>query len=183
MGKAGAVMGGLFGGGGAGSQSDKFTGGQKSANKANKNNLAFIKSLFYGGEGAPFGPLGIIGYGNQKYDEALKSIEGVGAASKADALSKEKQYVAHTTQGLQGMGLSGSTVGSAVERGIHSDTLRTLGGINEDIARMRAGLLTGQAGFQQGNINSLANIFGGVQHTGGTNYLAELMKLGTAAFL
>ena len=154
-------------GGGAGSAGDKLTGGQKAANKASKKQLKEIKALFEG--------LNL--YGDQKYGEALKSIEGVGAASKADALSKEKQYVANATQGLAGLGLSQSTVANAAQRGIHSDTMRTLGTINEDVARMRAGLLTGQAGFRAGNVGNLASILGGVQQQPGHNYLADILGL------
>jgi hypothetical protein len=156
---------GLGSGSGAGSGSDKLTGGSKSANKANLKNLADIKALF----------AGLNQYGDQKYGEAMKSIEGVGNASKANALSQENQYLAKSSQSLGG--LYNSTVKNSAARGIHSDTLRVLGGIDEDMARMRAGLLTGQAGFRQSNVGNLASILGGVQNNPGTNYLAEIMKM------
>lgn len=158
---------GLLSGGGAGSAGDKLTGGSKAANKASKANLAQIKALFEQ----------LNAYGSEQYGNAMKSIEGIGAASKNDALSREKQYVAGSTQNLANMGLSGSTAANAAQRGIHSDTLRTLGGINEDIARMKASLFTGQAGFRQGNVNSLSGLLGNYQNAPGTNYLAEAMKL------
>lgn len=158
--------------GSAGTFGDNMTGGGKGAQKANKKNIAQIKALFDW--------LNL--YGDQQYGNAMKSIEGIGAASKADALSQEKQYLAGSTQNLASMGLSGSTAANAAQRGIHSDTLRTLGGINEDIARMRASLFTGQAGFRQGSIQSLASILGGIQHMPGTNYPLELAKIGASFY-
>lgn len=158
-------MGNPFGGGTA----DKLTGGSKKANKSNKANLAQIKAMFDQ----------LNTYGEGKYGEALKSIEGIGAASKANALSQENQYLAHSKQSLGG--LYNSTVANSAARGIHSDTMRVLGGIDEDIARMRAGLLTGQAGYRQSNVMGLGNILGGFQYQPGTNYLAELMKIGGSA--
>lgn len=163
--------------GSAGTFGDSITGGGKSAQKANKRNVKQIKQLF--------DSLNI--YGDEKFGEAMKAIEGAGSASKADALSLGKQYSASATQNLANMGLSGSTAANAAQRGVHSDTLRRLGLINEDIARMRAGLFTGQAGFRQGNVQSLASILGGVQHQPGYNYLGGLMQggaqLGSAAIL
>lgn len=161
----------LFSGGSTGS-ADKFTGGSKQAQKSNKANLQSIKDLF--------SSLNL--YGDKKYDEALASVSGVGTASKNEALSRENQQVASATQGLQGLGLSGSTVGMNVQRGIHSDTLRTLGTINEDVARMRAGLLTGQAGFRANSTFNLGSILSGVQYKPGANNAAELAKLAAMIF-
>lgn len=146
-------------------------GGQKHANKKNAGNLAQIKALFK--------ELNL--FGDQQYGKALGEIDKVGGASKAAALSQEKQYLSGAQQQLGSSGMWGSTVGPNMQRGIHSDTLRVLGGIDEQLAQLRAGLFTGQAGFRQGNMLNLAGILSGVQYKG-SNVTADLAKTLSSIF-
>lgn len=143
-------------------------GGAKKARKSNNKNLNDIKRLF-------LGPQGLNAYGDEQYGKALGEIDKVGVGQHQLADSRERQQVSGVNQGLASSGMWSPYMAQSASRGVHSDTLRTHGLIESDLARMRAGLLTGQAGYRAGNMNSLAGILSGVQYQGG-NVTADLAK-------
>lgn len=138
----------------------------KKAKKSNQKNINYIKSLF----------ADAMGEGKGLYDSALGQLDNAGVAAKNNALSQERQFLSGAQQNLVNTGLWGSTAGQAAQRGIHSDTLRTLGGIDNQIAMMRAGLLTGKAGFGLQGAQGLGSILGGVQYQG-SQTTADLMGM------
>lgn len=143
-------------------------GGAKEARRSNSKNLDFIKSLF-------LGKGGLNEFGAQQYGKALGELDKVGPAQHALVNSRERQDVGGMNQNLASSGLWSPYMAQNASRGIHSDALRTHGLIDSQLAQMRAGLFTGQAGYQAGNINNLAGILSGVQHTGG-NVTGDLAK-------
>lgn len=153
-----------------GSSALDYLGAQKAQN-ANRRNVNEIEQMF----------ANTAAFGQGKYEEALKAIEGVGAGARSDALAREGQQVAGSEQQMASGGMFGSTVGPNLQRGIHSDTTRALQNIDAQVAQMKAGLLTGEAGFRQQNTMGLGGIMGGVQ----TNYspmTPGLISLGLGMF-
>ncbi len=137
----------------------------KHAQKSNKSNLNYIKSLFEG----------LNQFTGEQYGNALKGIDKIGETGKANALSQEKQALGAGSQNLAGSGLWSSTVNNSMQRGVRNDTMRSMANIDAQIAQMKSGIYTGWAGQQSQNIANLANIFGGVKYEG-SHTTGDMMK-------
>lgn len=77
----------------------------------------------------------------QRYRQALGQFENLGKAGRARIEQQTAQRQAAATQGLVSRGLGGTTVTSAVERGIASDAESQRQQLEEGIAVQRAGLI------------------------------------------
>lgn len=153
------------------SPGESFHGGMHTKRESDARRATAATTGTTGGTHEP----GLLDFVAGKYGEALTSIEGVGKGARMDALSRERQQVGSAQQQLAGSGLWGSTVGPNLQRGIHSDTMRSLANIDAQVAQLKSGLFTGHAGLQSNNIGNLASILGGVQYKG-SNFTGDLLS-------
>jgi len=77
----------------------------------------------------------------QRYQEILKQYEGLGTAGRARIEQQTGQQQAAATQRLTSRGLGGTTITSAVSRGIASDAEMQRQQLEESVAMQRAGVM------------------------------------------
>ena len=77
----------------------------------------------------------------QRYQQILSSFEGLGKAGRARIEQQTIQRQAQATQRLTSRGLGGTTITSAVERGIASDAEMQRQQLEESVTMQRAGVM------------------------------------------
>lgn len=92
------------------------------------------------------------------YDAAKREAARLGRGAKQSALDRETQLGARASQGLADRGLGSTTIGANLQRGIASDTNRSLAGIDEGLAGMYGDLALGRAGAEAGGTQQLAGL-------------------------
>lgn len=130
------------------------------------------------------------------YTNALNATNTAASTAKQSVLDRETRNVGSLKAGLADFGMSGGTLGANLERGIYSDTNRSLSDVDAQIASIRAGLeaqqgqaLAGQYGamaglFQGQNASnvglgqSLIGTLGSVQHVDPNAWLGNLLQGG-----
>ena len=75
-----------------------------------------------------------------KFGQALGEAQQFGRDARQEALDREQQTLGDVRQGLAQRGLYNSAIGAQAQRGIQRDTNRTLTGIGESVAGLKAGL-------------------------------------------
>ena len=131
------------------------------------------------------------GFGN-----AQKAVGNSGYAAKSSILGREKQNLGTLQQGLTSSGLGSTSVTQNLQRGVYSDTNRSLSQVDEQLAQIRsslfaqqaaleanqygalAGIFQGQAGAQTGLGQSLIGTLGSVQHPDPNAGLNSLLQFG-----
>ena len=149
---------------------DDLTGvsAAKSANKANEarfqqalglwdqakaaQDATLQKGLFVQEQAVPQLQLG--------FQKALGEAQAFGHDARQEALNRETQSVADVQQGLAQRGLYNSAIGAQAQRGIQADTNRTLTGIGESVAGLKAGLHTQQGQAVSQAYQDLARFYG-----------------------
>lgn len=112
------------------------------------------------------------------YGAGLDEIAKIGASAKDDILRREQGQMGQLSQDMMSRGLSGTTIAPNMQRGVASDTNRSLGSLAEQLAGLRSGVMIQQgnarAGLGQDYANALQNIMHnrmsflqGYQHEGG----------------
>lgn len=130
------------------------------------------------------------------YDKALKETGNLGYSAKQSVLGREKQNLGMMQQGLTQSGLGSTSVAQNLQRGVYSDTNRSLGDIDAQIAQIRSGLLAQQGNAVGGQYGALAGLFqnqssaqvglgqsmigtlGGVQHQDPNAWMGNLIQGG-----
>ena len=112
------------------------------------------------------------------YDVARQEAARMGRESKQGALDRETQLGARASQNLASRGLGSTTMGANLQRGIASDTNRTISGVNEGLAGLYGNLAQGRAGVEAQGTQNLAGILG--QQTDLQSQLAQMRMLGGA---
>lgn len=92
------------------------------------------------------------------YDTARKETERMGQASKQQAMDSETRNTAALSQSLADRGLGSTTTGANLQRGLASDTNRSIQGINQGLAGMFGNLAMGRAGVQAQGTQDLADL-------------------------
>jgi len=77
----------------------------------------------------------------QRYQQILGQYENLGQAGRARIEQQTTQRQAEATQGLTSRGLGGTTITSAVERGISSDAEMQRQQLEESVAMQKAGVM------------------------------------------
>lgn len=77
----------------------------------------------------------------QRYQQILAQYEGLGQAGRARIEQQTLQRQAQATQSLTSRGLGGTTITSAVERGIASDAEMQRQQLEESVSMQRAGVM------------------------------------------
>jgi len=90
-------------------------------------------------------------------EQLLLSEQG-DAATRA-LLDREQTQIGTMNSQLQSRGLGSTTVGSALARGIRSDTNRDLTQLSENVARQRAGALRYHTASEGNAMSDLASLF------------------------
>ena len=77
----------------------------------------------------------------QRYQQILAQYEGLGQAGRARIEQQTTQRQAEATQSLTSRGLGGTTITSAVERGIASDAETQRQQLEESVSMQKAGVM------------------------------------------
>lgn len=77
----------------------------------------------------------------QRYQQILAQYEGLGQAGRARIEQQTQQRQAQATQSLTSRGLGGTTITSAVERGIASDAEMQRQQLEESVSMQKAGVM------------------------------------------
>ncbi len=133
---------------------------------------------------------------NTGYGKALGEVANSGAVAKQQVLSRERQNLGTLQQGLTQSGLGSTSVAQNLQRGVYSDTNRSLSAVDESLAQLRsnlqaqksqleanqygalAGLFQNQNAAQTGLGQSLIGTLGSVQHTDPNAFLGNLVQGG-----
>lgn len=83
-----------------------------------------------------------------QFGAARASLAQVGKTAEADIGRGAERSLAQQQQALIGSGLAGTTIQSAVARGVEEDRTRAMGRVQEGRQTALAGLATQQAGFE-----------------------------------
>jgi len=94
------------------------------------------------------------------YDTARKEASRLGRGAKRNALDREQQVGAQISQNLQNRGLSSTTAGGNLSRGLSADTSRTMAGVDEGLAGLYGDLAIGRGGVEAGGSLALGQIAG-----------------------
>lgn len=130
------------------------------------------------------------------YDKALKETGNLGYSAKQSVLGREKQNLGAMQQGLTQSGLGSTSVAQNLQRGVYSDTNRSLSAIDEQLASLRsnlqaqksqleanqygalAGLFQNQSASQVGLGQSMIGTLGSVQHQDPNAWMGNLVQGG-----
>jgi hypothetical protein len=96
------------------------------------------------------------------YTNALNTVGAQGLAAKQSVTDRETRNVGALKSGLADSGMLGGTLGANLERGIYSDTSRSLSNIDAQIAQIRSGLQTEQANALAGQYGAMAGLHQGL---------------------
>ena len=94
------------------------------------------------------------------YGQALAQASQFGRDARQEALDREQQTLGDVRQGLAQRGLYNSAIGAQAQRGIQRDTNRTLTGIGESVAGLKAGLHAQQGQAVSQAYQDLARFYG-----------------------
>ena len=94
------------------------------------------------------------------YDTARREAARLGRGAKREALDRETQLMGRASQGLTQSGLGSTTVGTNLQRGITSDTNRTMAGVDEGLAGLYGNLALGRAGVEAQGSERLGELAG-----------------------
>ena len=133
---------------------------------------------------------------NTGYGKALGEVANSGAAAKTAILGREKQNLGSLQQGLTQSGLGSTSVAQNMQRGVYSDTNRSLSAVDESLAQLRsnlqaqksqleanqygalAGLFQNQSAAQIGLGQSMIGTLGSVQHQDPNAWMGNLVQGG-----
>jgi hypothetical protein len=91
--------------------------------------------------------------------ETMADLSRLGGAEKRSVLDREQQSGAAMRSDLSRRGLGNTTVGANMQRGITSDTNRSLAGITERMAALRAQATSQYAGQEAQSLGNLGSFF------------------------
>lgn len=94
------------------------------------------------------------------FDTAQKAAQASANQAKRDVLSREQQTLGAASQALTNRGLGGTSRAANIQRGIASDTNRSMAGIDQGLADYFGQLAMGRAGVQAGGTQALAGLAG-----------------------
>ena len=133
---------------------------------------------------------------NTGYGKALGEVANSGAVAKQQVLSRERQNLGTLQQGLTQSGLGSTSVAQNLQRGVYSDTNRSLSAVDESLAQLRsnlqaqksqleanqygalAGLFQNQNAAQMGLGQSMIGTLGSVQHQDPNAWMGNLIQGG-----
>jgi hypothetical protein len=156
LGVGGSILGGLF----------NDDGGVDAANAINAGLNSRISNLFR--ESLERNRLGFFRAGqmlDQRTDQVLGDIDraradlgGAVRQTRRDIYDNRTRTEASAQQGLIGSGLSNSSIGANMQRGIAADTSRQLGAANQALALGLSGLERQRAGVRSALLGDQANL-------------------------
>jgi hypothetical protein len=110
------------------------------------------------------------------YDTARKETARLGRGAKRSALDRETQLLGRASQGMANRGLGSTTIGANLQRGIASDTNRSMADVDEGMASLFGNLALGRAGAEAAGTQQLGQIAG--QRGDLFSSLAQMQQLG-----
>ncbi len=94
------------------------------------------------------------------YDTARREVSRQGRGAKREALDREQQLMGQASQGLAQSGLGSTTIGANLQRGIASDTNRSMAGVDENLAGLYGNLALGRGGVEAQGSERLGQLAG-----------------------
>lgn len=94
------------------------------------------------------------------YDTARKETARLGRSAKRSALDRETQLMGRASQSMANRGLGSTTMGANLQRGIASDTNRSMADVDEGMASLFGNLALGRAGVEAQGTQNLSQIAG-----------------------
>jgi len=112
------------------------------------------------------------------YDTARKETARLGRGAKRSALDRETQFMGRASQNMANRGLGSTTIGANLQRGIASDTNRSMADVDEGMAGLFGNLALGRSGVEAQGTANLAGIAD--QRAGLATQLGQMRLLGGA---
>ena len=110
----------------------------------------------------------------QRYRQVLSQFEGLGQAGRARIEQQTAQRQAEAVQGLTSRGLGGTTITSAVSRGIAGEGELQRQQLEESVAMQRAGVME-----RRTDVGPALTMFASLLHTAGQQQQAQPRRVST----